>query len=160
MISFQTKIRKIGINPYVLLPDTALYEIFSQANKNKGSIAVKGSVDGQAFTQTLVKYSGKWRLYLNGIIRKTAGKDVGDIVEIALAFDPQERKTEMHPKLNEALISNNEAFLIFSRLSPSRQREIMRYINNLKSEDSVTRNITRAIQFLLRKDRFVGRDKP
>jgi hypothetical protein len=39
------------------------------------------------------------------------------------------------------------------------QKEIMRYINNLKTTESVERNVERAIRFLLGKDRFVGRDK-
>ena len=33
-------------------------------------------------------------------------------------------------------------------------------IANLKTEKSVERNVTRAINFLLGKERFVGRDKP
>ena len=43
-------------------------------------------------------------------------------------------------------------------MSPSHQKEIMRYINSLKSEASVERNIARSIQFMLGKERFVGRD--
>ena len=78
MISFSSKIYKIGINPYVLLPATALKKIFEQANKNKGPIPVRGELNGHAFIQTLVKYSGKWRLYLNGPMRKNAGIDVGE----------------------------------------------------------------------------------
>ncbi|MEI9935362.1 MAG: hypothetical protein WDM71_11065 [Ferruginibacter sp.] len=45
-----------------------------QAGKDKGHIPVKGKLDGHAFIQTLVKYSGKWRLYLNGPMRKASIK--------------------------------------------------------------------------------------
>jgi len=44
--------------------------------------------------------------------------------------------------------------------TPGRQKEIARYINNLKSEELVEKNIKRAIGFLLEKERFIGRDKP
>jgi hypothetical protein len=35
----------------------------------------------------------------------------------------------------------------------------MRYINSLKSEEAIERNVERAIKFLLGKKRFVGREK-
>ena len=56
MNSFSSKVYKIGINPYVLLPAKILKNIFNQANKNKGPIPVRGELNGHAFVQTLVKY--------------------------------------------------------------------------------------------------------
>ena len=57
-----------------------------------------------------------------------------------------------------ALADNKKATAVFASLSPSRQKEILRYISNLKTEQSVEKNIVRAINFLLGKGRFVGRD--
>ncbi len=45
-------------------------------------------------------------------------------------------------------------------LSPSRKKEIVRYISRLKSAEALERNVARAIGFLLKKERFVGRDGP
>lgn len=160
MIAFSAKIKIIGINPYVLLPDLVLDEIFVQANKNRGPIPVKVFFGESEFLQNLVKYSGKWRLYLNGDMRRAAGKDVGDTVEIQIEFDDEERITPMPLKLKIALENNQKAKAVFEKLSASRRKEIMRYINNLKSVESVDRNILRAVQFLLGNARFVGRDKP
>lgn len=95
----------------------------------------------------LYRYSGKWRLYLNTPMRKTAGKDVGDIIEIDIEFDAAERATPIHPKLVLALKKNKKANEIFMQLSPSRQKEILRYINFLKSEESVDRNIKKLLIF-------------
>lgn len=157
---FSAKIFKIGINPYVLLPAAVLKEIFKQASKNKGPIPVRGELNGHAFIQTLVKYSGKWRLYLNGPMRKAAGIDVGDMAEVKIEFDPGPREISMHPKLKAALEKNKKAKTAFSKLPPSRQKEILRYIGFLKTEETVDKNIKRAIGFLSGKERFVGRDKP
>ena len=49
---------------------------------------------------------------------------------------------------------------MFDNLSPSRQLEIVRYISFLKKEESIDRNIHNALNFLLGKGSFVGRDKP
>lgn len=102
MRSFKTKIRIIRVNPYVLLPVALLKEIFLKAGKDKGAIPLRLKIEGKDFIQNLVKYSGKWRLYLNGPMRKAAGKDVADIIEIKIDYDSEERTTPTHPKLEKA----------------------------------------------------------
>jgi uncharacterized protein DUF1905 len=69
MERFTAKILKIGINPYVGLPEDVLNTLFRQADKNKGPIPVRGTLDGKRFKQTLVKYQGAWGLYLNTPMR-------------------------------------------------------------------------------------------
>ena len=49
---------------------------------------------------------------------------------------------------------------IFDQLAPSLQKEIVRYIHNLKTEESMDRNVEKAIQFLHGKQRWIGRDRP
>jgi Domain of unknown function (DUF1905) len=61
---FKATIDIIGVNPFVLLPDPVLKNIFKQAQKDKGPIPVRGTINGHPFIQTLVKYSGYWRLYI------------------------------------------------------------------------------------------------
>jgi len=160
LYEFRAKVLKIGVNPYVLLPQKVLKAIFVQAAKDKGPIPVKGKLDGHGFQQTLVKYSGKWRLYLNTPMRKAAGKDVGDEVKVHLEADLKERIIAIHPELEAALHKNKRAKSIFDALPPSRKKEIIRYINHLKTDESRKRNIVRAIRFLSGTERFVGRDKP
>ena len=160
MQTFTATIFIIGVNPYVLLPPDLLQHIMQTAKKGKGPIPIRLRIADKTFTQTLVKYAGEWRLYLNMPMRRAAGKDVGDEITIAIEYDAEERTTPLHPQLQEALRLNNEARQKFESLSPSRQKEIARYINNLKSEEAVDRNVPRAIDFLLGRQRFVGRDKP
>ncbi|HSZ87564.1 MAG TPA: YdeI/OmpD-associated family protein [Puia sp.] len=158
MNSFSAKILIIGVNPYVLLPASLLKEIFKKAGKNKGPIPVCGTINEKKFTQTLVRYSGKWRLYLNTPMRKSAGIDVGDIANVEISYDPSERTTPMHPKLKAALEKNKKALTEFNKQIPSRKKEIMRYINSLKTEESLERNIKRAIGSLTGKDKFIRRN--
>jgi len=160
VLSFNAKIYIIGVNPYVLLPVAALKQIFKQAGKDKGTIPVRGTLDGHPYIQTLVKYSGRWRLYLNTPMRKLAKKDVGDKISVTIEFDPVERTVPIPEKLLLALQKNEKAKLVFEQLSPSRQKEIARYIGNLKSEEAVIKNVARAMKFLVGDERFVGCDKP
>lgn len=158
--TFQARIAIIGVNPFVLLPEATLDRLFTQAGRDRGPIPVHGTIDGHVFTQTLVKFAGAWRLYLNGPMLKTAKKSVGDAVRIRIAFDPRERSIPMPPALEAALKVNNNARAVFDALSPSRRKEIMRYIGNLKSEEAIAKNVVRAMNFLEGKARFAGRDKP
>jgi len=157
--SFSAKIQIIGVNPCVLIPASILKYIFQKAGKDKGAIPIKLKIGGENFIQNLVKYSGKWRLYLNGPMRKAAGKDVGDTIDVQIDFDAKPRTTPMHPKLKKAFKENKEARDAFHKLSPSRQKEILRYIIFLKSEESVDRNIQRAITQLTSNKPFIGREK-
>ncbi|MCZ4245759.1 YdeI/OmpD-associated family protein [Pedobacter punctiformis] len=157
---FRAEIYIIGINPYVFIPEAYLNYLFKQAKKEKGKIPVIMKIDGHLFQQTLIKYAGHWRLYLNMPMRKAAGKDVGDTATFEMEFDSEVRKIEIHPKLMEALEENKRAKEIFEQLAPYLQKEIVRYIANLKTEESIERNVIKSIQFLLGKERFIGRDHP
>ena len=160
MNSFTAKIQIIGVNPYVLLPAAVLKTIFKEAEKDKGPIPVHGTIEGHPYIQTLVKYSDKWRLYINGPMLKASKKKLGDRVNLMIEFDAKERTQELHPKLAGVLKENTKAKMVFDSLSPYRQKEIIRYINHLKSEEAVNRNIEKVIKFLNGKERFAGRDKP
>lgn len=158
--AFKAEVFIIGINPYVLLPETTLQALFTQANKDKGPIPVHGLLDGHPYIQTLVRYAGAWRLYLNGPMLKATRKGVGDTVSVRIAYDPRDRTTPMPAALEAALNKNTQARKVFDALAPSRRKEIMRYIGTLKSEDAVEKNVARAMAFLLGKERFAGREKP
>ena len=158
--AYTTEVLIIGVNPYVPLPEVTLGKLFAQAGRDKGPIPVRGTLDGHAFVQTLVRYAGAWRLYLNGPMLKAAKKGVGDRVSLRIAFDPRDRTITMPPALEAALKKNVHARKVFDSLAPSRRKEIMRYIAHLKSDEAIKKNVARAIGSLEGKERFAGRDKP
>ncbi|MCG6153652.1 YdeI/OmpD-associated family protein [Leptospira bandrabouensis] len=157
-LKFSAKIKIIGINPFVFLPKNILESLMNQAKTDKGKIRVTLKIDGFEFTQTLVKYSGDWRLYLNTPMRKKAKKEVGDRANFEIKFNPNQKVHPISVELKEALEKNMKAKEKFYKLSPSLQNELMRYIAGLKSEKSKKENVTRAIQYLLGNGKFLGRD--
>lgn len=157
---FSAEIKLIGINPYVLVPEEILNSIFIDANKEKGPIPIKGTINEKPYLQTLVMYQNEWRLYINTIMLENSPKRIGETITITVAFDPIERIVEMHPLLKKALAENQNANAIFEKLPPSRRKEIIKYISFLKTEEKVKENVEKAINFLLGRERFIGRDKP
>jgi hypothetical protein len=160
MTRFKAEIKIIGINPFVFVPDKILKAIFKQARKEKGHIPITGTINGKPYQQTLVKYGGEWRLYINTTMLKNSPKRIGEILELTASFDPVTREHQPPAAWVSALNANADAKKIFEQLPPSRRKEIVRYLANLKTEESRSRNIVRAINFLRGIERFVGRDKP
>ncbi|MDB5002498.1 MAG: hypothetical protein JWQ34_723 [Mucilaginibacter sp.] len=157
MLCFNAKIEIVGINPYVSLPDDVLAQLFTQAQKNKGPIPVKGFINDKPFLQRLIKLKDIWRLYINTSMLKNSPKKIGETIAVKIEFDPAVHVITPHPKLVKALSLNKEAKAIFDALTPSLQFEMIRYISNLKNEESIDRNVIKAIDFLLGNDRFIGR---
>ena len=160
MYSFSAEIEIIGVNTFVFVPDSILQAIFKQAEKDKGPIPICGTINDKPYQQTLVKYSGEWRLYINTAMLKNSPQRIGETVEITVDFDPKSRAIEPSESFLKALSENEEAKAVFEGLPASRKLEIVRYLARLKSEEILEKNVGRAIQFLLGKERFVGRDKP
>ena len=152
VVKFRSKIYVIGINPVVDPPERVLRAIFAEAGKDKGPIPVRGTINGAEFSQTLVKYAGAWRLYINGIMLKDSGTALGERIKVEIEFDPRPRDVPMNVELAAALKANKTAKRAFESLAPSRQKEILRYIGSLKSIDTIAKNVDRVISRLSGSD--------
>jgi len=160
MHTFEANIDIVGVNPFVFVPIEILQQIFIDASKDKGFIPIHGLINNKPFTQTLVRYQGEWRLYINTNMLKNSPKKIGEKITMSIAYDPIPRTIEMPSKYRDALLKNMDAKKVFDSLSSSRQNEIVRYLARIKNEEVLEKNINRAINFLLGKERFVGRAKP
>jgi len=73
---------------------------------------------------------------------------LGDLVRIEVEYDPRPREVPMPEKLAIALRKDKKAKAAFDTLSPSRQKEILKYPGFLKSEESIDRNVDRVLKHL------------
>ncbi|MGB5418963.1 YdeI/OmpD-associated family protein [Algibacter sp.] len=160
MKKFKATLEILGINPFVFVPKDILEQLFFDAKKDKGHIPICGTINGEKYIQTLVRYKGDWRLYINMKMLPNSPNRIGETIEVTIKYDFAERKTVLNPKLLKALKENQKAKKVFDQLSASKQKEIIKYISYLKSEESIDRNIKKAIGFLNGENSFVGRKKP
>ena len=152
MPRFDSIIYKIGINPVIDPPERVMKLLFDQAGRSRGPIPVRGKINGAEFLQTVVKYQGAWRLYVNGPMLKSCGSKVGDSVKIEIDFDPDPRDVPMSGQLADAFRRDKVAKAAFEKLSPSRQKEIQKYLGSLKTEESIRRNVERILHHLRGED--------
>ncbi|MFP3831677.1 DUF1905 domain-containing protein [Chryseobacterium sp. SIMBA_028] len=155
--SFTATLEIIGINPFVFIPEEVLEKIFEDSERNKSPIPVKGTINGKGFQQNLMKYLGEWRLYINLTMLKNSPKRIGETIEVVLEHDDSDRSIAIHPQLEEAIKSSVLATSNFEKLIPSRRHEMIRYINNLKTEASIQRNIEKIIRHLHGEIDFFGK---
>jgi Domain of unknown function (DUF1905)/Bacteriocin-protection, YdeI or OmpD-Associated len=135
--SFEAVIYKVGINLCVDVP----VNITKKMMPGKGYIPVKGKVKTYAFLQTLVPVKNSaYRLYVNGLMLKGADVKLGDSVKFTIERDTQPRTEPMHKELEKKLTASG-LMTAFLKLTPGRQKEILRYLNNLKTEEGRLRNI-------------------
>lgn len=155
--SFTATLEIIGINPFVFIPEEVLERIFEDSGRSKSPIPVKGTINGKEFKQNLMKYLGEWRLYINLTMLKNSPKRIGETIEVVLEHDDSDRSVTIHPQLEEAIKSSVLATSNFEKLIPSRRHELIRYINNLKTEASIQRNIEKIIRHLHGETDFFGK---
>ena len=142
---FSAIINKVGINPYVAIP-----EHISQCFGKRGYIRVTGVLNGVSIRATLVPTGNvRHRLYVNGEMRKKANVKVGDNVQLTLRLDTEPREVAVPREMVKALESNEKARTAFERLPPSHQKETLDYLNFLKKPESLKRNIEKVIRSLL-----------
>jgi uncharacterized protein YdeI (YjbR/CyaY-like superfamily) len=68
--------------------------------------------------------------------------------EVRIEYDPEPRSEPMNPVLAQALVRNKAAKAAFHALTPSRRKEILRYLNHLKSEAAVARTVEKVLRQL------------
>ncbi|RNA62597.1 DUF1905 domain-containing protein [Chryseobacterium nematophagum] len=155
---FTAKLEVIGINPFVFIPEEILLAIFEIAGKNKSPIPVKGTVNGKVFRQNLMKYLGEWRLYINLTMLKNSPKRIGEVLTVSIEYDDSDRTIDIHPDLEQAIKKNPISQSNFEKLTPSRRAELIRYIDHLKTEESIRRNIEKIIKHLCGEIDFFGQN--
>lgn len=97
MKSFEAILEIIVGNPFVFIPDKILTHLFQEARNDRGPIPVHGKINGKSFRQTLVKYSGHWRLYINMKMLKNSPNRIGEKIKVDIAYDPSDRASPFIP---------------------------------------------------------------
>ena len=141
--TFTAVIYKVGINPCVDVPE----KITRNLHPTKGYIPIKGKINQHLFKQTLVAVkNGPFRLYVNGPMMKGAVVKVGDTAKFTIEQDESlpAKSVSMNSKLKERL-EETKLNAAYNALIPSRQKEINKYLNHLKTDDALERNIEKVI---------------
>lgn len=151
-LSFKGRIRIMGVNPYVLVSAARATALRPRWRR---PLPVRLRVNGTPVTpwriNLMPRGDGSFYLYLHGEVRRASNTKVGDLVAVELAFDaeyrggPAQRPPEWFRK---PLAASRRAAAAWKELTPSRKKEIVRYLARLKSPEARARNLERALAAL------------
>jgi hypothetical protein len=161
-LRFRAPIAIRGINPYVLLGAARATRLKPDWRRAMPVLVqVNGQPEVPCRTNLMPVGDGSFYLYLDETVRKASGTKVGDSVQVALDFDADYRGGPAEPMprwFSIALNRNPAAKRGYAALSPSRKKELVRYIVRLKSAEARARNLEKALHVLAGgKGRFMAR---
>lgn len=162
-LRFTGTIEILGINPYVLVSAARAATLKPGWRKPMPVLVRINGEPQQPWPINMMPVgNGSFYLYLHGDVRKASHTKVGDRVSAEVRFNPQYRNGPLHPLprwFSSALRSEPTARAAWTALIPSRKKEILRYLMNLKSTAARERNLTKVIHMLAFKSgRFLGRN--
>jgi hypothetical protein len=149
-LQFRATIQIRGVNPYVLVSAEQAAGLRSGWRKPMPvRIQVNGKPDVPWRINMMPVGDGDFFLYLAGEVRKASATGVGDRVSLSVAFDDDYKGGPADLVwFEDELAGNDAAGRAWDSLSPSRQKEIVRYLANLKSPEARRRNLERALGVL------------
>jgi hypothetical protein len=161
-LTFKGIIKIIGVNPYVLVSRKHARKIKTGWRKPLPVLVRVNDKPNEAWRINLMPVGdGDFYLYLHEQVRKASNTKVGDYVKVELCFNAEYRNGPMHPvpaRFSKLLDENSAAKANWQKLPPSRQKEVLRYLANLKSDEAINRNIEKALNVLAGNEaRFMGR---
>lgn len=162
-LTFSAEVQIVGVNPYVLVNDERVQALKPRWRRPMPVLVkLNGTPDTPWRTNMMPVGGGEFYLYLHGGMRKAAHVKVDDMVNVTLRFDDTYRNGPLHDSpewFQEALEASSLALENWTNLTPSRQKEVLRYFAALKSDQAKKRNLIQALRVLEgENDRFMGRD--
>lgn len=107
---------------------------------------VRGTVNGVPYRSRLAVYGGYSYLGFTAAIRRQAGIELGDLLDVEIDADPEPRSLSIPPALAEALGQDAEARAAFDRLALSHRREYASWVAEAKRSETVQRRVAQVLQ--------------
>jgi hypothetical protein len=162
-VRFRAKVGLRGVNPYVRVTADRARRLHPNWRRPMPvGFRVNGAPETPWTTNLVPVGDGSFFLYLNGIVRAASKTAVGDLLEFEVEFDPKYRSGPIHAmpsEMADGFRRSPRARDGWGALTPSRQKEILRYIAGLKSLEARRRNVATALRVLAGGNlRFLGRE--
>lgn len=150
---FEATIYKVGINLCVDVPK-AITDIMKP---HKGYIKVKGNINGFKFSKNLVPVKDSpYRLFVNIPMLKGGNTGLGETAEFEITQDfSNEKKNYPVPDLLRNELKEKRLEREFNNLTDSRKNEILKYLNYLKTEKTLKKQIEKLIGKLERNEKNI-----
>lgn len=121
-----------------------IVEGFSQGKRPP----VRVTINGYTYRNTVAVMGGQYMIGVAAEHREKAGISAGDVITVELALDTEPRVVVMPDDLAQALATHAAARAHYERLSYTNRKEIVRSIEEAKSDATRQRRIAKAVETL------------
>jgi len=143
VISFSAVIYEVGQNRCVDVPPEAVF------GRGVSTVPVVLTVAGRSVpTNLLSRGDSQFRVFVNTDLRNAAGADTGDTIDVEIRIDISNREPDIPAMLAAALQATEWGMTVFNGLTVNQRREIVRFINDAKRNETRAKRVARAIEVL------------
>ncbi|MCO5241961.1 MAG: YdeI/OmpD-associated family protein [Chitinophagaceae bacterium] len=151
--TFKAKIYQTGINWCVDVPA----EFTGLLTAEKGRINIKGQINGFDFAKTLMPVKNKpHRLFVNQAMMRGGKTALGQDATFKIEQDTGKAvKKYPTPLILTEQLKKYQLTTAFDNLTASPKKDILKYLNYVKTEETLLKNIAKLIAQLKNKERNV-----
>jgi len=122
----------------------------------RARVPVRGTINGYPFRSSLSPYGGRHLMPVNKALRAGAGVNAGDMVEVVMERDDEERTVETQPLLKKALAKSKTAQANWDKLSFTHKKEMALAIVGAKQEETRARRLAKVVDILKTGKKWTG----
>ena len=109
---------------------------------------VAATINGYTWRTTVTRMGGEFLLGLNKDVRKGAGAEAGDTVDVLVELDSAPREVEVPEALATALAGDAAARANYDAMAYTHRKEYARWVAEAKREETRDRRVAQALEML------------
>jgi hypothetical protein len=122
----------------------------------RGRVPVRGTINGFAYRSSLMPMGGCHMMPVNKALCKGAGARPGDIVDVVMERDGDERTVEAPPELKRELKKSKKAQDRWDELAFTHKKEMANSIRDAKQEETKKRRLVKVMKVLETGAKWTG----
>ena len=122
----------------------------------RGRVAVRGTINGFPFRSSLMPMGGCHMMPVNKTLCEGAGVKPGDLVDVVIERDEEERTVDAPPELEKELKKSEKALERWESLSFTHKKEMAAAIRGAKQEETKKRRLAKVVEVLKSGAKWTG----
>ena len=143
-IQFTARLQPRGPAAAVVL-DSAQVEVVGEGAKR---FPVVATVNGFPWRTSVTRMGGEFLLGLSREVRRGAGVETGDVVDVVVELDTAPRDVEVPEALAAALAADPQAGAAFDAMAFTHRKEYARWVDEAKREETRQLRVRQALEMI------------
>lgn len=122
----------------------------------RARVPVRGTINGFPFRSSLMPMGGCHGMAVNRAMREGARAKAGDVVDVVMEHDEEDRTVEAPPELQRELAKSKKAQERWEELSFTHKKEMANSVRDAKQEETKKRRLTKVMEILKTRAKWTG----